>query len=75
MMKITTQGQVTIPAKIRKALGLFPGDRVMFVENDQGEFVLQKASDSAHDPIEEAANQFKLNMSADELIKLLRDDH
>ena len=27
---VTTKGQVTIPAKLRKALGLSPGRRVMF---------------------------------------------
>ena len=75
MMKITSQGQVTIPASIRKSLGLLPGDRVLFVDNDKGEIVLQKAQDNARDPVEEAASQFKLSMSADELMKLLRDDH
>ena len=75
MMKITSQGQVTIPASIRRALGLMPGDRVAFVENDQGEIVFQKVQESAKDPVEEAASQFKLSISADELMKLLRDDN
>ena len=74
MMKITTQGQVTIPASIRKALGLSPGNRVKFIENKNGEIILQKACESSHDPIEDAASKFKLSMSADELMKLLRDD-
>ncbi|MCW7553340.1 type II toxin-antitoxin system PrlF family antitoxin [Endozoicomonas gorgoniicola] len=74
-MKITSQGQVTIPASIRKSLGLLPGDRVLFIKNDKGEIVIRKAQEDARDPVEEAASQFKLNMSADELMKLLRDDH
>ena len=74
MMKMTTQGQVTIPARIRKSLGLNPGDRVNFVENDRGEIVLQKVNIDHNDPIEKAASEFKLSMSAEELLKLLRDD-
>ncbi len=74
MMKMTTQGQVTIPASIRKSLGLNPGDRVNFVENDRGEIVLQKVNIDHNDPIEKAASEFKLSMSAEELLKLLRDD-
>ena len=71
---MTTQGQVTIPARIRKSLGLNPGDRVNFVENDRGEIVLQKVNIDHNDPIEKAASEFKLSMSAEELLKLLRDD-
>lgn len=74
MMKITTQGQVTIPARIRKILELSPGDRVNFVENDRGEVVLQKVKADLSDPVEKVASEFKLSMSADELLKLLRDD-
>lgn len=33
---VTTKGQVTIPAEIRKALGLKPGDRVSFGLEDHG---------------------------------------
>ena len=73
-MKVTTQGQVTIPAHIRKSLGLQPGDTVTFMENDRGEIVLQKTMHDQQDPIETAASRFKLSMSADELIGLLRDE-
>lgn len=75
MMKLTTQGQVTIPANIRKSLGLNPGDRVNFVKNDRGEVVLQKVQLENADPVDKAADEFKLSMGADELLKLLRDDH
>ena len=74
MMKITTQGQVTIPAHIRKSLGLNPGDRVNFIKNERGEVVLQKVMIETEDPIEKATDEFKLNMGSDELLKLLRDD-
>ncbi|WP_067583045.1 type II toxin-antitoxin system PrlF family antitoxin [Endozoicomonas ascidiicola] len=75
MMKITTQGQVTIPANIRKSLSLNPGDRVNFVKNDRGEVVLQKVQIENADPVDKVADEFKLSMGADELLKLLRDDN
>lgn len=37
---ITTKGQVTIPAEIRKALGLKPRDKIAFILN-QGEVKLE----------------------------------
>jgi AbrB family looped-hinge helix DNA binding protein len=35
---ITNKGQITIPAKVRAALGLVAGDRVEFVEVAPGRF-------------------------------------
>jgi len=40
---ITTKGQVTIPAEIRKALGLKPRDKIAFIFN-QGEVKLAPSS-------------------------------
>jgi AbrB family looped-hinge helix DNA binding protein len=38
---ITSKGQVTIPKAIRDALGVGPGDRVLFVRHDDGTVVVQ----------------------------------
>lgn len=35
---LTSKGQVTIPAKVRKALGVGTGDRIEFVETEPGRF-------------------------------------
>jgi AbrB family looped-hinge helix DNA binding protein len=40
--KISTKGQVTIPADARRAFDLKTGDLLLFVEKD-GELVLKKA--------------------------------
>jgi len=37
---VTTKGQVTVPAELRKKLGIKPGDRVGFIEED-GRLILQ----------------------------------
>ena len=38
---ITSKGQVTIPADIRKALGLSAGERVVFTRLDDGTTVMR----------------------------------
>lgn len=37
---LTSKGQITIPLKVRIALGLDAGDRVEFVETNKGQFVM-----------------------------------
>ncbi len=34
--KITSKGQITIPHEVRRALGVRPGDRLMFEEDHDG---------------------------------------
>ena len=38
---VTSKGQVTIPKSIRDALGVGPGDRVLFVRHDDGTVVVR----------------------------------
>lgn len=49
--KITAQGQISVPAEIRKKLGLSPGSTIEWEERD-GEVVVRKAGrhtlDEAH---------------------------
>ena len=35
---VTSKGQITIPASVRQALQVKPGDRVEFIEVDTGRF-------------------------------------
>jgi AbrB family looped-hinge helix DNA binding protein len=41
-VRITSKGQVTIPKRIRNALGLQPGDEVDFVVDDLGQVVVRR---------------------------------
>jgi antitoxin PrlF len=43
---VTSKGQITIPLKVRKALGLDPGDRVEFMETGKGEFSIMPVTGS-----------------------------
>jgi antitoxin PrlF len=38
---MTSKGRVTIPAEIRKALGLMPGNRVVFTQLDDGTTIMR----------------------------------
>jgi len=46
---VTSKGQITIPSKVRNALGLDPGDRVEFVETGKREFSLVPATRSVRE--------------------------
>lgn len=39
--KVTSKGQVTLPVALRNRLGIEPGDRLVFVEQDDGSFALR----------------------------------
>jgi AbrB family looped-hinge helix DNA binding protein len=40
--KITSKGQITIPAGVRKSMGVKPGEKVAFFEGEDGEFILRR---------------------------------
>ena len=46
---ITSKGQVTIPADIRKALGVSPGERVTFTQLGDGSVVIRPKTRSIMD--------------------------
>src|SRR5258708_33269203 len=49
MPKVTSNGRVTIPIKVRSAIGLRPGDRVEFVERENGQLDVVAARRSVRD--------------------------
>lgn len=40
--KVTSKGQITLPAEVRKALGVEPGGKVVFFAGENGEFILRR---------------------------------
>ncbi len=78
---MTVKGQVTIPKKVRDALGLAPGDDVEFQVNVAGDVVVQKAGGRARSPgrpgrrrdrFEAARGKAQVKWRTDELMALLR---
>jgi antitoxin PrlF len=49
MATLTSKGQITIPSRVRHALGLEAGDRVEFVEQGKGQFAIIAASRSVRE--------------------------
>jgi antitoxin PrlF len=73
---VTSKGQITIPAEIRKALKLKPGNRIDFYETENGEYVLRPKNRSIremegciprldHVPTIEEMNQAVLDRAAE----------
>jgi len=46
---VTSKGQITIPVRVREALGLDAGDRVEFVEFEKGQFAIIPATRSVRE--------------------------
>ena len=40
--KLTSKGQITIPASVRDALGVQPGDKIAFLPGSNGEFRVRR---------------------------------
>lgn len=47
LAKVSSNGQITVPAEIRQELGLKSGDKILFFKNKDGEVVISNASSAA----------------------------
>lgn len=47
LAKISANGQITVPIEIRRRLGLKSGDKVLFIQKQDGEIVMSNASSQA----------------------------
>lgn len=47
LAKMSENGQVTVPIEIRRRLGLKGGDKLLFIERENGEIIINNASVSA----------------------------
>jgi antitoxin PrlF len=43
---LTSKGQITIPIEVREDLGLKTGDKISFIKNERGEYVLKPKTGS-----------------------------
>ena len=77
---INSEGQVTIPKRIRDAMGLLPGVAVEFSVNAAGELVLHPSKaglgrrEPARDRFDAVRGRADVRGRTDELMKLLRAD-
>lgn len=47
--KVTSKGQITLPAGMRRALNLHEGDRVVFAQDEDGRFYVEAKTNSLGD--------------------------
>ena len=47
LARVSANGQITVPAEIRRDLGLKTGDKILFFRNQSGEIVMTNASSNA----------------------------
>ena len=77
-MLISTKGQVTIPAEIRRKAGLLPNTEVEFVFDDQQRVMLvpKAGAQSRGERLVERLRGFKgkFSMSTDELMAMTRGE-
>jgi len=67
--RISSKGQITVPADVRARLGLVTGTAVEFVVRE-GEVVMRKRREA--DPIDRAYGQLKLSDRVDVLVDDMR---
>lgn len=75
LAKVTSKGQITIPADIRKRLRLKPGDKVLFLE-DEGHVMIENSSLVALSTIQQAmADQARKTgvSTEDEVVDLVKE--
>lgn len=69
LAKISSNGQITVPVEIRRLLGLKSGDKILFLQEKDGEIVIRNASAHA---IRKAQSAF--SGAAEEMGVLNEDD-
>jgi AbrB family looped-hinge helix DNA binding protein len=73
MSAMTSKGQVTIPKRVRDALGLKPGSEVAFEFRGGGEAIVRRADRARpKSPFAKLRGSLKSGMTTDEIMALTR---
>jgi len=77
MPRVTTKGQVTIPKKIRDALGIEPGDEITFEEVESGYKIQKKQPTTAEgdDPFEKYRGSAESDETMSDRMHRLRGEY
>ncbi len=71
---ITSKGQITLPAKVRRHLGLHTGDKVSFVIEDSGKVMLKVPKYPNIASLAGAAGKLDRPMDVKEMLEIARED-
>ena len=71
---ITAKGQITLPAEVRRHLGVSVRDKVVFVIDDDGDVRVRPAKYSTVASLAGAAGSLKSPMSWEDMREIARED-
>jgi antitoxin PrlF len=71
---ITSKGQLTLPAEVRRHLGLRTGDKVSFVIEDSGKVTLRVPKYPNVASLAGAAGKLDRPMNMEEMLEIARED-
>ena len=74
MTAMTSKGQVTVPKRVRDALGLKPGSDVVFETNGNGDVVLRPGLKRPANRFVKVRGSLKDALTTDAIMALLRGD-
>ena len=72
---ISSKGQVTVPAEVRKQLGIKQGDKLSFVIEDEGGIRLEAPRFRDLASLRGAAGSLKKPLSWEQMRDIAHDDH
>jgi len=72
-LTITTKGQVTLPAELRKSVGIEPGDKVV-IEVEDGEIVVRRSAKSWRDSYR-SIPAVEHPVTLEEMTEIAADEH
>ncbi len=72
---LSSKGQITIPAEVRKFLGVEQGDKLSFVIEDEGVVRLVAPRYRSIKDLAGAAGSLKKPMSWEQMREIAREDH
>ncbi len=72
---ITSKGQVTIPAEVRRHLGIKTHDKITFITDDEGEVRLSTPRYADIASLRGAAGSLPTPLSWQEMRTIAREDH
>ncbi|MCK5719037.1 MAG: AbrB/MazE/SpoVT family DNA-binding domain-containing protein [Thiomargarita sp.] len=71
-MRITTEGQITIPQNVRKTLGIFPETEVDFKEDNGKFYIIRLKQPKITGNFRKFRGIATVNMTTDEIMNLTR---
>jgi AbrB family looped-hinge helix DNA binding protein len=74
MTTMTSKGQVTIPKRMREALGLKPGSKVVLEFRAPGEAVIRKGGKPPESRFDRLYGSLKGGLTTDEIMAMTRGD-